>query len=743
MAQNYANNWEEYYSYFHITDLDYGNGRIYAATENAVFTTQIGNDIQKKITTLDGLSGEQISALHYSEAYNTLLIGYENGLIQLYNLSEETTKTFIDIIDKSTIPPNKKHINDFFEIGNKAYIATNYGISVFNLTQKEFGDTYYIGNNGDQLAVNAVTLFNNQIFAATQGAGIRYTNINNPNIIDYTEWHQIDQGDYADIFTFQNQLFALNNNNTLKQVNATSLSQVFQFGQNVQDLKVSQNYITVTLPTKIKVFNNQLQLLTDFTTNQISPNFNTGLTYQGVIYAGDSEYGLIKTALNNPLGIDFLSPNGPLRNDIFAMDIAPSELWVAYGEYNYYYNPYPLTKRGLSHLTKNHWINIPYAALPEDKSIVNVTINPHHTDQVFFGSYHDGLLEIENNEINNFYTPNNSNLDGTEGSSSIRIGPGAFDNQGNLWLANALSTDGLLKFPSGGGANSFVKYDITDVINNTENNNGFGDIVIDNTGNIYLATMRDGVVGFEPSSHTFSKIKGGKNNGNLPDNYVQSLAIDDNNQLWIGTKKGLRVLYGPAVMFQNPNVKAKNIVFLDDDGVAQELFSGLSISAIEVDGNNNKWVGSTAGVYYVSSDGQKTYHHYTTDNSPLPSNNVNSIKIDGTTGKVYIATQKGLVAYSGKATSAENDLNHVRAFPNPVRPNYSGMVTIDGLMKNVDVKITDIEGNLVYEEVSKGGSIQWDTSAFGKYKVASGVYLVMITSDDQAKTKITKIMIIR
>src|SRR5699024_4735292 len=113
-AQDYSHSWEEQYSYFQITDLDYGNGKIFAATTNAIFSTQIGSGLQKKITTLQGLAGESISALHYSRAYNTLLIGYENGLIQLYNLSEESTKTLINIEQKPTLSPEEKRINDFY-----------------------------------------------------------------------------------------------------------------------------------------------------------------------------------------------------------------------------------------------------------------------------------------------------------------------------------------------------------------------------------------------------------------------------------------------------------------------------------------------------------------------------------------------------------------------------------------------------------------------------------------------------
>jgi hypothetical protein len=134
---------------------------------------------------------------------------------------------------------------------------------------------------------------------------------------------------------------------------------------------------------------------------------------------------------------------------------------------------------------------------------------------------------------------------------------------------------------------------------------------------------------------------------------------------------------------------------------------------------------------------------FTSENSPLPSDNVQDIAIDPFTGEVYFATINGLVSYKGTSTAPRDTLEDVFVFPNPVRPQYRGAVTIDGLTAKANVKITDLEGNLVFQQTSQGGSITWDTTAFGKYKVASGVYFVLITTEDALETKIKKIMIIR
>jgi ligand-binding sensor domain-containing protein len=196
--------------------------------------------------------------------------------------------------------------------------------------------------------------------------------------------------------------------------------------------------------------------------------------------------------------------------------------------------------------------------------------------------------------------------------------------------------------------------------------------------------------------------------------------------------------------FQTEEQLTTTPIIIIDDNLAQELLYEQFITDIVVDGANNKWIGTAdSGVFLVSANGQETKYHFTTSNSPLPSNIINDIDINSSTGEVFIATTKGLVSFKGTATVANEDLNSAYVYPNPVRPEYQGTVKIAGLLDKANVKITDIEGNLVYEAISEGGTIEWDTTAFGKHKVASGVYMIFISAQDGIETKVKKVMIIR
>ena len=246
---------------------------------------------------------------------------------------------------------------------------------------------------------------------------------------------------------------------------------------------------------------------------------------------------------------------------------------------------------------------------------------------------------------------------------------------------------------------------------------------------------------------------------NMPTTRVISLALDNRNSLWIGTFRGLRVLYNTENFFTDDNVRVEEIIILED-GTAKELLFQQYISDIEVDGSNNKWVGTIgAGLFYFSSDGQETIFHFTKDNSPLPSDNISDISIDFSQGVVYIATERGLVSFSAGGSNTSEDLVDSFIYPNPVRPTFNIVdekVKIKGITDRINIKITDIEGNLVAEAQSgtnlryngynleiDGGTAYWNGKNLANNIVASGVYLVMLSDLDTFETKVLKIMVVR
>ena len=739
--------WQGYFSYTQIKAVTESPSSIYSASENALFSKDNTTNIIKTTTTLDGLSGETITALYYSTTFRKTIIGYQNGLLIVINEADGSILKVVDIINKN-LSSNIKQINNFMEYNGIVYVSTDFGIVQFNLTTSKFGDTYFIGDNGIEIKVSQTAVSNGFIYAATSG-GIRKGAVTNPNLIDYNQWQISAAGNWSGIAASATDLFAVNTSGYIHKYNAGSdtFNGYLQLSEPAVNFRSASDHFIATTPQSVLIYNNQMILEHQINKDQI-PEMNSAFScatlIENTVFMGTTENGLITFSLTAS-AFENITPTGPSRNRVFALQVTPTQLWTVYGDYDVFYNPYNLDEYGISKYSGSGWLNIPYAEVLGAKSITRVIINPFNEKEVYASSYFSGLLKIQEDVPAILYNQTNSSLESLTISPpdpnyiDIRIGGTAFDKSGNLWITNSRVANGLKMMTSGGQWKSYAM----DKIITSPGSNDFNTMVIDKYGTKWMSTNTNGVIGFNESSNTFKKITFGENLGNLPVQDVRALAVDTKNQLWIGTSKGLRVLYNTSDFQTENQLTTKSIIILEDN-LAQELLYQQFITDIEVDGANNKWIGTAdSGVFMVSYNGQETKYHFTTDNSPLPSNIINDISINSSTGEVFIATSKGLISFKGIATSASDNLSNVYVYPNPVRPEYTGTVKINGLLDKANVKITDIAGNLVFEATTEGGTLEWDTTAFGKYRVASGVYMIFVSAQDGSETKVKKVMIIR
>lgn len=748
-AQNYQDRWVGHFSYVSIKDISQGDNKIFVAAENAVFTYDLSSHQIKTFSTIEGLSGEFITAIHYSSEYNLLIIGYENGLINIVQEDETNVLKIVDIKEKQTIPPDRKRINNFNEHNGNLYIATKYGISMFNLTRLEFGDTFFIGDGGSQINILQTTIQEPYIFAASESNGMRRALVDNNDLIDYQNWSTIMSGGFSALENLGDELYAANRANSVIRFTANGTATTVQnFSSEILSFKVSDDLLTITTANSLQVYSPGFLNESEIRNVQgFDLKLNSGYASGNTMFLGTQEDGLLIIPFGSTQPTQVL-PNGPIRNRPFALDASAGQLWVSFGETDIDFNPFPLSRFGVSHLKDTLWNNVSYDDLSgtvqgEPTDLMKVTMNPSNPNEVFFSSFQNGLLKIVNDEPVILYDQTNSPLDrvriGTS-DAGIRLFGSQFDKEDNLWFVQSKTDKGLIKLSPNG---QFKKVDLSNFMNPLSEL-ALTKLVISRENYVFFGSYFNGVFGYNPATGAINKIRENPGNGNLPSANVRALAVDAQNRLWIGTLRGLRVIYSPSSFFQQGIQPESKAIIILEDGVAQELLYQQSITDIEVDGSNNKWIATaSSGVFYLSADGQETILRFTKDNSPLPTNNVQDIAIDPFTGTVYFATTQGLVAYKGTATAPRDNLDKLHAFPNPVRPGFEGNVTIDGLTAQANVKITDITGNLVFETISKGGSVLWDTTAFGKYKVRSGVYLVLVTTEDYSETKVSKIMIIR
>ena len=222
---------------------------------------------------------------------------------------------------------------------------------------------------------------------------------------------------------------------------------------------------------------------------------------------------------------------------------------------------------------------------------------------------------------------------------------------------------------------------------------------------------------------------------------------DLNGAIWFGNSLGLFVSYNPGDVFkQNFHLSQVKVPRNDGTNLADYLLNGVNVKCITIDGGNRKWIGTSgSGVYLISHDGLETIHHFTVDNSPLISNNIYSLAIDGQTGEVFIGTDRGLVSFMGDATEPESEMDDdlLKVYPNPVHPDYQGQITITGLMFNSNVKIVNAAGRLVHEGTSVGGEFTWNGRLSSGKRAASGIYYVLATDEEGNEGATTKFLIVR
>lgn len=746
-AQQNNQMWKGYFSYNEIVDVESASGKVFAATQNGIFSKIIASSDLTIYNSVTGFKPESITTIHHSDAFNKTIAGNSNGLLLIIN-GDGSVTTKVDVIEDVPVPPNKKKINDFYEHNGRLYIATDYGISVLDLATSEFIITYFIGTSGEETQVLQTTVLGDEIYAVTRDFGIRKGNLTNPNLFDFSQWQSFDTGFWSGIITIDNQLVAMNNNARTYRYNGTAFQEILNHIQPGLKLKTNGTEVIVTTQNHVYVLSQTFSQLAHITNiPDYSVNFTAATVVDNFIFLGTEKDGLFSTVLSNPTTFENLSPNGPIRNYIFRVKKATNFLWAVYGDYSLQYNPYALDEFGISKYSDNNgWEIIPYDDLFQAKSISDLVINPNNQNQVYATSYFSGLLKIEGENIELFNQANT----GPNGLESlvlsppnpsyidVRVNSPAFDKDGNLWVTNAFVEKAIKVLRTNGQWQSYSLAGVAPTVATGR----YGPMAIDKNKTKWVPSINDGLIAFnEEYNNKFIVLN--STVGNLPSNDVRCVAIDNRNQLWIGTFSGLRVISSVDRFISETELTSNSIIIQEGD-LAQELFFQQTILDIAVDGANRKWVSiADGGVFLVSANGQQTIFQFTKNNSPLPSDNINDIEIDGVTGEVFFATDKGMVSFLGTSTKPSDSLGDVFVYPNPVRPEFLGTVKISGLTDKANIKITDIEGNLVYETTSSGGTIEWDTKAFGKHKVASGVYMVFVVSEDGLDSTVKKIMIIR
>jgi hypothetical protein len=737
-------------------DIAQNEQYIFTAYENGLSVLNISDESHELYTALNGLSDIEISCIFFDEVEQALFIGYENG-----NIDKFKNDRFYNIPAlKLANVPNSKRINRFTRAGNFVLAANDFSILKIDPIKNEVKETFYPTNSLEQ--IQDVVHVEDTLFALTPSRLLK-GNINNPALPDASQW-EIDQrlpanenkGIYKELERFNDQLVVLFD------------SQIMNTGDTVYALSYSKNKVVTNLPWiaqinsiqeddnqlfvstngECAVYNLELKLVNIYSAANFDKQFkfNRSIKNQNGLWVADNNWGLVNFA--SELDYRLFSLSGPKNRSFYSMDWQKDKLIIASGSLS---GKQPtFSKNGIHYFQDKSWKIKKIENTPEWENkyiwdFLDVSINPKNTDEIAICTYSFEPISIINNTKTTCFDPSNSTIQPTSlGNDWSLVSDVTFDEDGNLWSLNGYTEKPL---------------NVLDKNKNWKNfdcgfqarNKFTTKMIIDFNNIIWFSVLDEGLFGYnhngtidDESDDQYKQITSGAFTGDLPSSNVTAIAADFNGEIWIGTDAGFAILYNASNVF-NANLGEYNAqrIKINFEGNVEYLLGSTHITDIEVDGGNRKWMATAnAGLILLSADGNEILETLTTENSPLISNVIYDIKLNQETGELFIITDKGLVSYRTNASYEDPEYANTIVFPNPVRPNYFGPVTIQGIRYDSDVKITDVAGNLIYKTTSNGGTATWNGKTLNGQKVASGVYFIWTATNEGNDKKVGKVLVI-
>ncbi|MCP4314201.1 MAG: hypothetical protein GY790_23355, partial [Bacteroidetes bacterium] len=601
--------------------------------------------------------------------------------------------------------------------------------------------------------VNQVTIDGTYIYAATD-QGIRRGRLDDPFLVDFNAWEILTDipnasGAFNTIAWFGSALFA-----SYKDPAGLQDEVYYNRGTGWIDYP----YFTRKKCQELLNQGDMLTLVDEYVVNLISNDYlvikqlsassprSAAIDPDEDVWIADYGNGLIT---NKDGELWEIIPNGPQSTSAYSMAASGNILYTVpggvTGSWNNMFNIAVLET-----FSDEAWDFREYTS---SRDLVTLAVDPANPNHLFVGSWGYGLHEFLDGEEVEQYNESNSSLQSIyPGSEFIRIGGVAYDQSGNLWMTNSNVNEPISVLKGDGTWRSFRAGDkFTDF-------DALGSILVTRTGHKWgiiprgygLFAMDDNGTIDDASDDIYERVSIVDKYGKVITNDVRSLAEDHNGNLWLGTNQGILVIYSPHRLFTDGSVYAQAIIVPRDELPGEDgtipgdvLLGEQVVAAIEVDGANRKWLGTTGGgVYLVSDDGLEQVHQFNEINSPLLSDNIIDICVDDESGEVFFGTDKGIISYKGDALSGSSLYNNVVVYPNPVRETYDGPIAIKGLLANSVVKIQDMSGNLVYETESLGGQATWDGTNFRGERVATGVYMIFLSNSDGTLSHVTKLLFI-
>lgn len=736
--------WKAYMAYSDITGIVKTGNRVYVLASDDLYMYDTSD---QSITTFDknnGLSDSYIAFIAWSDVAKRLIIVYANGNIDLLDANGNIVNVS-DYYNKQLT--SDKTVNNVCIVGDKAYLATGFGIVTVNIANATVTDSYNLGTSINDVAVN-----NSTIYAATANNILRSDLRQNPT--DPNTWSVLANEGFKWLYWKDSSLVGVKSLNistidtdgNVKKQSSPYVGNCTMQNNIIFCLGGDDTYMYRSASERGLLKTSLQAIAFDSSNNSYWMN-NTDGTLCNAIIADDYTYGVGTTGIR---------PDGPNYNYFGFMMFHNNKLYTCGGQGN---SSRPACVQVMS--GDNEWnvfdesfaknINAKY------RSAYSLAIDPADEQHVYVGAQ-SGLFEFKNGEFSTLWNMNNSPLwyaNGVKSNNSSwlnynKVTTMTTTSDGTLWLFNSETTNNKASLLSLKGT-EWTDHGSSEFSTSAGYSFGYAkDMFVDSRGLIWFCNQHSttsALACYQPSNGGVKVYKNFVNQDGTSYTlyYVSCVTEDKEGNIWIGTDVGPFMLPASQIGTDDNTFTQVKIPRNDGTNLADYLLSNVPISCIYVDGAGRKWFGTAgSGVYLVSADNIEQLQNFTRSNSQLLSNDIESITCNELTGEVFFGTSNGLCSYMSDATTPVENMtkDNVYAYPNPVRPDYTGLITVTGLSLDADVKIVTTNGTLVAEGRSNGGTFTWDGNDQRGKRVASGIYMVETATASGGKGTVCKIAVI-
>jgi hypothetical protein len=709
--------WRTHFNYYQGYKVARLNNRIYCNSYHSLVEVDLETQAISKITKANGLSDVGITAMAADEASGSLLLGYVNGNIDILRDSETIN---LDDLLRANITSGKAITNIF--VGDETFFATTgFGVLEIDLQSYQIVNDYQdLGRNGSSIGVLDGGVKGDSIVLATTN-GIISGNRQTSNLLDFRNWKRaLENAGQIDFVEVSANISYAGSRQGRLWVNHGSGWEEITFGSKPEFLKLENGVLLYGSGNQLfkRAADGQTSSQTLGVTSSVKDAFTDGQD----IWLADDQNGL---GQYRPQGLAYYVVPGPFEKTVNDIAATNDRLITLGGGFEYN-GLIPFNRQAsVSSFGSEGWEPVQPGGLPsyKDASAVAFTSN---ADDFYILSYGKGIVRNSTGELIDHETPGSFIVDN---NGFVPVTAIAVDQDDNLIISSNQAFDKYMMRTANGTWEplSFIPGSVPPAVSLQQN--AFGDF-----WGILPHSSSAGVIVFNVESEQYRVI--GSTSG-LPSSTIYDIAFDADNYAWLATSAGLAIVANTYEVFDGADLLVTN-------PVAENAFvlSEEPIHAVVVDGANRKWVGSERGLFLLDEFGAGSLTPFTRDDSPLPSNNIRHLAINGASGELFVLTPEGLVSYRTTATTPKAVMKTAKIFPNPVRPGFNGLVAIEGLAFDAVVKITDEAGRLVREMVSTGGTATWNLADYNGSRVASGIYIVLAASRDGNQSVVGKIAVI-